>query len=656
MKTDKFFGMLGLVSAFLISISASANDGMGIFVKKEANNPDGKILSAWDVVLNRELSTSAGNWRKSVMQRKGWERAQTAAFPKAFTKDQSMYVIKAEGDTLCIAQGGNGIVYGESVSRNEFGIMGGIFMAPDRSKVAFYRKDESRVHLFPLLDITQPQGGLNAIRYPMAGTPNSEKIDLYVYDFATSSTTVLDVEGEYGSDQYLTNISWNPCSDVIYIQLLDRAQQNMKLNSYDAASGRKIATLLTEHSDTWVEPQKALQWIKGSTNKAIYATDNRDGFWNLYLVDTDKVPSDPERAAPLRLTAVDKDVEYVANDGKYLYFTAPDLRPVNNYLWRVNMKNGKIEQMTTEEGWHSVVMSPDCQEYVDIYQNVAQAPKASLKRCKDNKVIEVLQEPQDPTSDYAYTEVTLSNTTSANGRDINFYRLVKPKDFDPSKKYPLIVYVYGGPHSQMVNNTFLAGYRRWEMYMAQRGFVVFVMDNRGTQRHGAAYEHSIYRQCGQNEMADQRAALDMLMEIPWIDKDRIGVYGWSYGGFMSLSLATNYPDIFKVCVAGGPVIDWKWYEVMYGERYMSTPQKNPEGFAKTSLLNSAKNLKAKTLVIQGAVDPTVVPLNALSFVQECINNGIQVEYFTYPKGEHNMVGNDRVHLVEKVSQHFIDNL
>lgn len=640
---------LGFFSALIILCqgTASANDGHEFHITRPANDPAGKIMTAHDVVSTPELYPKVDYYH--FQRIKSAEKRKNPEYPAAYTINQSLYAVVAPGDTVTIASGGNGIVYGESVSRNEFGIDGGMFMAPDRSKLAFYRKDESRVHLFPLLDITAAHGGLDAIRYPMAGTENSEKIDLGIYDFASGKTFYVKVEGEYGDDQYLTNITWSPDSKTVYIQLLDRAQQNMSLNAYDACTGEKTGTLLTEHSDTWVEPQKPLEFLSTDASKAIYATDNRDGFWNLYLINL-------KSNGIQRLTCVDKDVEYVNNDGKYVYFTAPDYHPVNNYLWRVNVKTLKIEQLTCEVGWHTISMSDDCKEYVDVYECLDHAPVATLKSTAGNKVVKVLENPGDPTLDYAFTEITMGTVTSANGKDLNYYRLIKPKDFDPGKKYPLILYVYGGPHSQMVRNTFLASYRRWEMYMAQRGYVVFVMDNRGTQRHGAEYEHSIYRQCGQNEMADQMQAISMLKEIPWIDEDRIGVYGWSYGGFMSLSLATNYPDCFKVCAAGGPVIDWKWYEVMYGERYMSTPQKNPEGFAKTSLLNSAHRLKANTLVIQGAVDPTVVPLNALSFIQECINNDIQIQYFTYPKGEHNMIRHDRVHLVEKVSQHFIRNL
>lgn len=636
-KTLKY--ALGVIPAlFLCSAALDANDGMEFHQIRPAGPADGKMLTVKDVVYRGKLAPQ---------ETRNHFKEKTPEFPKCMTKDSSLYLIANEGDTLLVARGGNGIVYGTAVSRHEFGIDRGTFLSPDRSKVAFYRKDESEVHRFPLLDITKPGGSLIYIRYPMAGG-KSEKISVEVYDFTTKQTITLDTERETQNNSYLTNITWSPESEKIYIQVLDRSQQNLQLNEYDATSGRKTGTILTEHSDTWVEPQYTLQWIKGSNRECIYSTDNRDGWWNLYLLNV-------KSKTVKRLAKFDKDMKYLANDGRYVYFTAPDIHPVNNYLWRASIKTGKVEQLTKETGWHRIEMAPDCKTYVDVYQSLTQVPVSRLKSV-NGKTIETLAAPEDPTKDYAYGEIVMGTVTSANGEDLNYYRMIKPLGFDPQKKYPLILYVYGGPHSQLVTNTFLGGLRRWEMYMAQKGYVVFVMDNRGTQRHRAAYEHSIYRQCGRNEMEDQMQAVNMLLEIPWIDKDRVGVCGWSYGGFMSISLATNYPDVFKVATAGGPVIDWKWYEVMYGERYMSTPQDNPEGYEKTSLLNKAGDLKARLLVIEGGNDDTVVPQHALSFLQKCIDKGVKVDYFTYPKAAHNMRDTDREHLIDKISDYFLDNL
>jgi dipeptidyl-peptidase-4 len=208
----------------------------------------------------------------------------------------------------------------------------------------------------------------------------------------------------------------------------------------------------------------------------------------------------------------------------------------------------------------------------------------------------------------------------------------------------------------MVKNTFMAELRRWEMYMAQRGYLVYVQDNRGTSNRGAEFEKAIHKQCGQAEMADQMEGIKMLTSLPFVDKDRIGVHGWSYGGFMTISLITNYPETFKVGVAGGPVIDWKWYEVMYGERYMENPHTNPEGFKLTSLINKAKDLKGKLLICQGAIDDVVLWEHSLSFIRECVKNNVQVDYFPYPCHKHNVIGKDRVHLMDKVSIYFNDYL
>jgi dipeptidyl-peptidase-4 len=491
----------------------------------------------------------------------------------------------------------------------------------------------------------------------MAGM-GSENVQLGVYDLATAQTVYVKAD-EFGYDRYLTNITWSPDGTKIFIQVLDRSQKHLKLNMYDAATGDFIKTILTEDNEKYVEPQDPIWFIKGSNDLFIYRTDNRDGYRNLYLCDTE--------GNIRRLTETDADVAYIANDGKYVWYTSAEVSPVENHLFRIGIKLpssikglskvkfSKAEQLTKAEGWHSITMSPDLTEYVDMWSNVT-TPRVTDLCSSDGKLIRNLLTSEDPTLDYAYTEICLGTVKSADGLHDNYYRMIKPLNFDPSKKYPTIVYVYGGPHSQMVTNTYLANLRRWEMHMAQRGYLVYVQDNRGTSNRGAAFEKAIHGQCGQAEMADQMEGVKMLMSLPYVDKDRIGVHGWSYGGFMTISLITNYPDIFKVAVAGGPVIDWKWYEVMYGERYMDNPEVNPEGYAKTSLINKAKDLKGKLLICQGAVDPVVVWEHSLSFVRECVKNNVQVDYFPYPCAEHNVMGKDRVHLNDKITMYFEDYL
>ena len=560
-------------------------------------------------------------------------------------------------DTVAVAVSNDReIVYGQSVSRNEFGIDGGVFWSPDGRKLAFYRKDESRVTDFPLLNIRTRTGELELLKYPMNGM-DSEIVDLGIYDLDKGSTVYLDVP-EFTQERFLTNISWSPDGKSVYVQVLDRTQHHMKLNQYSAATGSFVRTLLTEDNDAWVEPLDPVRFLKGRKDLMVYRTDNRDGYRNLYLVDT--------LGGIRRLTEVDADVEYVGNDGTNVYYTSAEVSPVENHLFKVAVKApaknalkkakfGKPVALTPERGWHDVSMNGACTWFFDRYSNL-DTPGVTLLRSTDGKTSRTMCESADPLADYASCAVELGTVPSADGQFENYYRLYYPKDFDPSRKYPVILYVYGGPHSQMVQDSWLGNVRMWEMLMAGKGYLVYVQDNRGTSNRGAAFEKAINRQCGQAEMADQMVGIRRLMELPYVDKDRIGVHGWSYGGFMTISLITNYPDVFKVGVAGGPVIDWKWYEIMYGERYMDTEETNPEGFAKTSLINRAKDLKGKLLICQGAVDNTVVWEHSLSFIEECIRNNVQVDYFPYPTDQHNVMGRRRIHLMDKVTMYFEDYL
>ena len=644
-----------------------------ILKTRPANNQQGKLLTMDETILSRELSPKDlncrwvdeghiamfqdGKWVKcDIETRKTEPYKPSKPRPFAYCKDRSLYLLDKDSTSTPIAVSEDSdITYGQTVSRNEFGIDGGIFTSPDGSKVAFYRKDESKVGTFPLLDITTRTGSNKELKYPMAGM-SSEKISLGIYDITTGKTVYAKVD-DFDDERYLTNITWSPDGSRIFIQVLDRRQKHAHLNMYDAADGSFIRTLLTEESEKYTEPSDPLYFIKGSNEIFLYRTASRDGYRNLYLCDTE--------GACRRLTCTDADVAYIGNDGRYVYYTSAEVSPIENHLFRIELKGlkkgvlkvsaGKPERLTKTEGWHNIAMNSSCTRYTDTYSSLSTPNVIDL--CKaDGTTIRNLLTAEDPTTEYAYTEIALGTVKSADGLYDNYFRLIKPKDFDPSKKYPVIVYVYGGPHSQMVRNTFMGQMRRWEMYMAQRGYLVYVQDNRGTQNRGLAFEQAIHRQCGQAEMADQMEGVKMLMDLPYVDKDRIGVHGWSYGGFMTISLITNYPDVFKVAVAGGPVIDWKWYEVMYGERYMDHPEVNREGYEKTSLINKVKDLKGKLLICQGVIDPVVVWQHCLSFVQECITNNVQVDFFPYPRAEHNMRGKERVHLHDKITMYFEDYL
>lgn len=699
----KILTLIALVAPMALSAQT------GVVATHPANN-EGKSLTMEEAVMGRNVRPTSiwASWKDNstiIFRKDGKWMAENLAngeiseysatglpegFPEnaenitsngnrayAYTIGQSLYLF--DGGSVSVAESENSqITYGQTVSRNEFGIKNGIFWSPDGSKLAFYRKDDSKVTDFPLLDITTRTGSLKSIKYPMNGM-DSENVRLGVYDRATGKTVWCDVD-EYGYDQYLTNISWSPDSRNIFIQVLDRTQKHLKLNMYRAADGSFARTVLTEDDSRYVEPLDPLRFVKG-TYSFIYRTNNRDGFRNLYLCDT--------LGTVRRLTAVDADVEYLANDGRFVYYTSAEVSPVENHLFRIEVKMslrhsqrpkngpqnlskgqslsripadivakakfGKPVRLTAEEGWHTISLNDDCTKFIDSYSSF-NVPQVTDLRAADGKLIRNLSTASDPLKDYKTGEVLFGTVKSADGQYDNWYRLFLPTDFDQARKYPVILYVYGGPHSQMVQDTWLGQVRMWEMLMAQKGYIVYVQDNRGTQNRGAEYEKAIHRHCGQNEMADQMVGINMLKSLPFVDSDRIGVHGWSYGGFMTISLMTNYPETFKVGVAGGPVIDWKWYEVMYGERYMDTEATNPEGFAQTSLINNVNNLKGKLLICQGAIDNTVVWQHSLSFVQKCVERNVQLDYFPYPCSEHNVFGRWRIHLMDKVTNYFDDYL
>ena len=574
----------------------------------------------------------------------------------AFTEGHSLYCINPQGVRLTVAESpSDQITFGQSVSRNEFGIGEGIYWSPSGRRIAFYRKDESRVTDFPILNIKTRTGELVTFKYPMNGMA-SEHVTLGVYDIEKGTTVYMKVT-DFDDERYLTNISWSPDDRYVFIQVLDRPQHHMHLNMYDASTGAFVRNLLNEENDQWVEPYAHLQFLEG-TYQFLYSTDNRDGYKNLYLCDT--------LGTVRRLVNTDAEVTYVANDGRYVYYNSAEVSPVESHLFRVEVRQnrrqelakariGAPQRLTFERGWHNVSLSPDRKHFIDSYSSF-NVPRVVDLRTTDGKLVRNLFTAGNPLEGFRTGEVRLGTVKSADGLYDNYYRMFLPAGFDPSKKYPVVLYVYGGPHSQMVTDTWLGSVRMWEMLMAQRGYIVYVQDNRGTEHRGAAFEKAINRQCGQAEMADQMVGIDWLRSLPYVDAERIGVHGWSYGGFMTITLITNHPDVFKVAVAGGPVIDWKWYEVMYGERYMDNPDTNPEGFEKTSLINKAKDLKGKLLICQGAIDNTVVWEHSLSFIQECIENNVQVDYFPYPASEHNVAGAWREHLMQKVTNYFDDYL
>ena len=586
-----------------------------------------------------------------------WNKASRAV---AYVKDNQLYVRDADNKEHQLTTDGSPcVVYGSAVHRYEFGITTGTFWSPDGKKLAFYRMDQSKVTDYPQVDINTRIATCKPDKYPMAGG-NTHHVTVGVYDLTTGQTTYLNTpNGSVSGDSiatsvpYLTNIAWGPDSKTIYLFELNRDQNDCRLVSYDAATGNRLAELDRETHDKYVEPLHPIQFLPWDNGKFILQSQ-RDGYNHLYLYSKDGKLIKQLTSGPW----VVQEVLGFNTKQKSIIIAANKYHPLHRWLYAVSIKDGKIRELVDTDGVHRGSLSETGAFLVDNWSNpttprcidlISTASGGSAARTR-------LLTASDPWDGYQQPIFECGQLKAADGMTDLYYRMVKPHDFDPAKKYPTVVYVYGGPHAHNIEASWHWYSRSWETYMAQKGYIIFVLDNRGSENRGRDFEQATFRQLGQIEMQDQMKGVDYLRTLPYIDTDRIGVHGWSFGGFMTISLITNYPDVFKVGVAGGPVIDWKWYEVMYGERYMDTPQANPEGYEKTSLLSKAKNLKGKLQIISGYNDDTVVMQNCLSFLKACIEAGTQPDFFVYPGELHNMRGHASVHLHERITQYFEDYL
>lgn len=562
----------------------------------------------------------------------------------AYTIGNDLYI--ADGDkTLRLTENPEHVIAGQSVHRNEFAIDGGIFWSPDGNKLAYYLMDESMVTDYPLVDITTRIAEAKPIKYPMAGM-TSHIVKLHVYDIATGTDVTMQT-GE-PEEHYLTAITWNNDNEKIYIGILNRGQDTLNFNEYNALNGEFNKTIFHDEDAQYVEPQGPAYFLPGSTSEFLWIAQ-RDGYYHLWLHNTETLKTKQVEKGDYVVTA------FNGFDGKgNAYYTSTEVSPLQRHFYRVNIKKGKKTRITQRHGTHNVSPSKSGRFFIDSYTST-DVPRAVCIQDDKGRDFAPLYMAENPLKDYNIGVTELDTIKAEDGQSL-YTRIVKPYNFDENKKYPVIVYVYGGPHAQLITDTWLAGAGIYLNYLAQEGFIVFTIDNRGSADRGEAFEQVIHRQCGQMEMHDQMAGIEYLKTKPYVDPERIGSDGWSYGGFMSTSLKINYPETFKVSVAGGPVINWKYYEIMYGERYMDTPEENPEGYKLTALDNKTDKLEGKLLLIHCSTDPTVVWQHSLSFLENAIHNGKQMDYFVYPGHDHNVYGKDRVHLITKITEYFKDNL
>ena len=579
----------------------------------------------------------------------------------AFTEGNNIKILSPDNQTSIVTrETKDGIVCGQAVHQREFGINKGLFWSPKGSALAFYRMDESMVTDYPIVNIDARCAKAEPQKYPMAGM-KSHEVTVGVYNLANGETVWLQTGTP--KEKYLTNIAWSPDEKSIYIAELNRDQNEMHLVRYSALTGEKEADLFTEKNDRYVEPRHPVLFLPNDPEKFIWQSQ-RDGYNHLYLYDTSgKLLKQLTRGNWIVMNVLGFDPK---GENLFITSTQPHPRSSFNYGtpldikgWRLDMKKGEthlLSQGSVYQGVHNLSISPDGKYAIDNYSTPDIPRKIEIVQTKDGKTVETLLTAKNPYEGYALPKIEVGTIKAADGvTDLN-YRLVKPVGLDENKKYPAIIYVYGGPQAQLITGDFMNGVRGWDIYMAQRGYVILTVDSRGSANRGFEFESVIHRNLGVNEMADQIKGADFLKSLPYVDADRIGVHGWSYGGFMTTNLMLSYPEIFKVGVAGGPVIDWSNYEIMYGERYMDRPQDNPEGYKNANMKLKAGNLKGHLLMIHGDIDPVVVWQHSLGFLKACVDADTYPDYFVYPRHQHNVTGKDRPHLYEKITRYFDDYL
>lgn len=583
--------------------------------------------------------------------------AKTYSGKPAVEESSAGYVAYLDNNNLFVAgngiakqvttDGSSNIVYASSVHRDEFGISKGTFWSNKGTLLAFYRMDQSMVADYPIIDWSERPAKAENIKYPMAGD-KSHQVTVGVYNTGTGTTVYLKT-GE-PAEQYLTNIAWSPDDKYVFIAVLNRAQNHMWLRQYDATTGDYIKTVFEETDDKYVEPLVPMLFVKNNPGQFIWQS-NRDGWNHLYLYDiSGKLISQLTRGNWEVL-----EVKGFDEKGQNLFYTSTEESPITRNLYQLNFKTGKISRITQQAQVHNTQLNSNTTYVLDNFSSPENPRTIQLIEMKTGKTKTLLQA-ANPLKEYALGQLSIFTIKNKYGDDL-YCRLFKPVGFDSTKKYPVIVYWYGGPHAQMILNSWNGGAGDyWFQYMAERGYLVFTLDPRGSDNRGRVFEQAIFRHAGDPQMEDLETGLSYLTGFPYADKEHMGLFGWSYGGFMTTDFVLNHPGVFKAAVAGGPVMNWQYYEIMYGERYMDTPQENPEGYEATNLIRKAGNLRDKLLLIHGLQDPVVVQQHSVDFVKACVDKGVQVDYMIYPGHEHNVLGKDRAHLYQKVTDYFMQNL
>lgn len=578
----------------------------------------------------------------------------------AFTRDNNLFVtdLATMQETAVTTNGlKNHLINGSAdwVYEEEFGFAQGFCWSPDSRYLAFYTFDESQV---PEYDM-QEWGGLYPreyrFKYPKAGEKNSV-VSVSSYEVASGSTTKMDVGPN--PDQYLPRLMWTQAPNTLSIQRLNRLQNKLEILHGDAATGR-TQVVLTDTSPAYVEVNDDLRYLPGG--RQFIFTSEKDGYQHLYLHDMSGRQLRQLTRGSWEISAING----FAPATGFVYFTSTQGSALQRHLYRVNLQGGSPQRISEAGNGTDVVnMSPDTRYFLNTHSAAGVPAVVSLREGSTGKLVKTLEDNtrlRETLSQYDLSKQEFFTFRTSEGVELNAWML-KPSNFDPAKKYPVLMHVYGGPSfgsssSQTVLDSYGGGNYLWHQLLAQKGYLVVSVENRGTAGRGAAFRKATYANLGKLETIDQGEGAKYLARLPYVDKARIGIWGWSYGGYMTALAMTKNADLFRMGIAVAPVTNWRYYDSVYTERYLKTPQENPGGYDDNSPVQFAQNLRGKFLLVHGTGDDNVHFQNSIAFVDALIKANKDYQTLYYPNRNHSIAGgNTRLHLYRQMTNFVLQNL
>jgi len=577
----------------------------------------------------------------------------------AFVRANNLFYIDlATGSEIQITNDGkfNEIINGSTdwVYEEEFGFVKAFFWSPDNQKLAFYRFNESTVPEYNMQ--VWKDGALYPqdyrFKYPKAGETNAA-IELKVYHL--SDKKIVDIPLGNETDIYIPRIMWTKDANLLSVRRMNRLQNQLEILHADATSGN-VTTVYTENSDTYIDINYCNDLTYLNDGAHFLRTSEKDGFKHVYLHTMDG-------AEVQQITQGEWEVTQLVgvHEGKrpMVYYISTEASPLERHLYRIDLKGKKKERLSEKTGTYSVDMSTDFQYFIENYHTVQTPNIYCLIKTAKNERIKVLEDNQalkNTLTEYDILDKEFMEIPLSNGINLNAYML-KPANFDASKTYPLLVYQYSGPGSQNVKKGWSGGHFFLHQYLAQQGYIVAVVDPRGTGFRGRDFKHITYKQLGKYETEDQIEAAKYLGKLNYIDETRIGIWGWSYGGYMSSLCIMKGADVFKTAVAMAPVTTWRFYDTIYTERYLQRPQDNASGYDDNSPINHVGKLKGNFLLVHGTGDDNVHFQNSVALQNALIDAGKQFDTFYYPDKNHGLRGdNDRGHFYKMMAKYLMEKL